>query len=95
MNTQLHVGNLSLETTEVELRTFFAGYGTVSEVSIPKDHFTGEPRGFAFITLESDAEVKAARAALNGKQLNGYPLTVYPARSRGDSGNGQPRRGRY
>lgn len=92
MNTQLYVGNLSPQTSELDLRTFFAGHGTVSDVSIPKDHLTGEPRGFAFITLGSDEEMKAARIALNGKELHGLPLTVNPARSKGDGGNWQQRR---
>jgi len=43
-----------------ELRDLFAQHGTVAEVFIAMDKFSGRSRGFAFVTMGSDAEAKAA-----------------------------------
>ena len=94
MGSKLYVGNLSYTTTEDSLRTAFAANGrTVKEVAIPSDRDTGRPRGFAFVTMGSDADAKAAIAALDGKDLDGRSLKVNeaqdrPARSGG--GGGRP-----
>ena len=42
----IFVGNLSRDATEEDLRRAFAAYGQVDKVSVLKDKFTGEPRGF-------------------------------------------------
>ena len=42
----IFVGNLSRDATEEDLRQAFAAYGQVDKVSVLKDKFTGEPRGF-------------------------------------------------
>jgi len=41
---------------------------------------TGKSRGFAFVTMSSASEGKAAIAALEGKNLDGRNLTVNEAR---------------
>ena len=53
MNTKLFVGNLSFETTENDLQDMFAPHGTVIEVNLMMDRFSGRSRGFAFVTMES------------------------------------------
>jgi len=94
MGSKLYVGNLSYTTTEDSLRTAFAANGrTVKEVAIPSDRETGRPRGFAFVTMGSDADAKAAIAALDGKDLDGRSLKVNeaqdrPPRSGGGGGGG-------
>ncbi|HVU35318.1 MAG TPA: RNA-binding protein [Opitutaceae bacterium] len=81
MNSKLYVGNLSFETTEADLRNAFEPFGTVTEVHLASDRYTGRPRGFAFVTFGSEAESKAAAEKLNGTQLGGRALTVNEARS--------------
>jgi RNA recognition motif-containing protein len=94
MGSKLYVGNLSYTTTEDSLRAAFAANGrTVKEVAIPNDRETGRPRGFAFVTMGSDADAKAAIAALDGKDLDGRSLKVNeaqdrPQRSGGGGGGG-------
>src|SRR5262245_23675635 len=66
MNSKLYVGNLSFETTEADLRDAFGRVGTVAEVRIASDRFTGRPRGFAFVTFSTEAESKLAAKKLNG-----------------------------
>ena len=56
MSSKLYVGNLSFDTTEVDLQDTFAEAGTVSEVALMQDKFTGKSRGFAFVTMSSADE---------------------------------------
>ena len=82
MSTKLFVGNLSFNATENQLQDMFAAHGTVLEVDMVMDRFTGKPRGFAFVTMESKEAADAATTALNGKSLDGRALTVNEARPR-------------
>ena len=77
---KLYVGNLSFSTTDPDLKDLFAEYGTVTDVHLVTDRMTGKSRGFAFVTMSSAAEGKAAIAALEGKNLDGRNLTVNEAR---------------
>ena len=89
MGTKLYVGNLNFTTTEDALRAAFAANGrTVKEVAIPSDRETGRPRGFAFVTMGSDADAQAAIADLDGKDLNGRSLKVNEAQDKPRSGGG-------
>lgn len=88
MSTKLFVGNLSYNTTENDLQDAFAAHGTVTEVNLMQDKFTGRPRGFAFVTMESPDAAKAAIQALNGTEIDGRALTVNEARPREDSPRG-------
>lgn len=78
----IYVGNLPFTTGEEELRETFGAYGDVESVSVIKDQFTGQSRGFGFVVMPNDAEGNAAINALNGKELKGRPLKVNEARPR-------------
>jgi RNA recognition motif-containing protein len=87
MGSKLYVGNLNFKTTEDDLRDAFASNGrTVREVAIPTDRETGRPRGFAFVTMGSDADAKAAIAELDGKDFDGRALRVNEAEDKPRSG---------
>src|SRR5215212_8216002 len=75
-NSKLYVGNLSFKTTEDELRAAFGQFGTVTDVYVAMDKMTGRPRGFAFVTMGTADEAKAATDKLNGTDLGGRQLTV-------------------
>jgi cold-inducible RNA-binding protein len=79
---KLYVGNLSFETTENDLQDLFEQHGKVAEVALMADRMTGKSRGFAFVTMNDNAEASAAMAALNGKEVNGRTLNVNEARPR-------------
>src|SRR5881398_1271219 len=79
---KLYVGNLSFESTVNDLQDLFEQHGQVGEVKLMMDRMTGKSRGFAFVTMNDDAQANAAVAALNGKELNGRSLTVNEARPR-------------
>ena len=82
MGTKLYVGNLSFNTTENELQELFSQAGTVQEVSLMQDKFTGKSRGFAFVTMGSEEDAQNAISKLNGQTVEGRPLTVNEARPR-------------
>ncbi len=79
-NSKLYVGNLSFKTTEDELRAAFGQFGSVTDVYVAMDKMTGRPRGFAFVTMGTGDEAKAAAEKLNGTDLGGRQLTVNEAR---------------
>ena len=103
-NSKLYVGNMSFNTTETELRDSFAQFGTVSDVYVAMDKFSGRPRGFAFVTMSTPEEAKVAAEKMNGVNLDGRALTVNEARPKeegggrsfgGGGGGGGERRGGF
>lgn len=91
METKLYIGNMSYDTTEEQLRTLFSQAGTVGSVDIIKDRDSGRPKGFAFITMNSQAEAEKAISMFNEKQLNDRTLTVNVARPREERSGGSNR----
>lgn len=87
-NSKLYVGNLSFKTSEEDLRSHFGQYGTVTDVYVAMDKMTGRPRGFAFVTMGTDAEAKAAAEKINGTEFGGRQLTVNEARPKEDRPGG-------
>lgn len=81
----LYCGNLNWQTTEADLQTAFEAFGEVSAVTIIKDKYTGQSRGFGFVEMTNDNEGQAAIEGLNGKDLDGRTLKVDRARPREDS----------
>ncbi|RFC49934.1 MAG: RNA recognition motif-containing protein [Verrucomicrobia bacterium] len=101
-NSKLYVGNLSFKTTEDELRSAFGQFGTVTDLYVAMDKMTGRPRGFAFITMGTEEEAKAATEKMNGTDLGGRQLTVNEARPKEErpgggfgGGGGGERRGGF
>ncbi len=78
MENKLYVGNLSYNTTEEDLRAAFANSGTVVSVDMIKDRDTGRMKGFAFVTMSSQAEAEAAIRALDGKTLDDRAIKSKP-----------------
>ena len=82
MGNKLYVGNLPFSTTENELQELFGQAGTVQEVMLMQDKFTGKSRGFAFVTMASDQDAQNAISKFNGHTMENRPLTVNEARPR-------------
>jgi RNA recognition motif-containing protein len=78
MKTKLYVGNLSVETTESELKELFGRAGSVETVRIITDRDTGRSKGFGFVEMQEGGD--KAIAEMNGKDFNGRALTVNAAR---------------
>jgi len=95
MSTKLYVGNLSFDTTEMDLQDHFAQAGSVTEAALMQDKFTGKSRGFAFVTMSSAEEAQKAISMFHGQNFQNRALTVNEARPREDrpgGGGGGPRK---
>ncbi|MEW6405094.1 MAG: RNA-binding protein [Chloroflexota bacterium] len=82
MDIRIYAGNLAKSTTEDEIKTLFAQAGEVSSVEVAKDRNSGESRGFAFITMNSQAEADKAISMFNAYSLAGNTLKVNIAKPR-------------
>ena len=88
---RLYVGNLSYSTTDEGLREFFGEAGEVTEAEIVIDRATGRSKGFAFVTMGSDAAAQKAIEILNGQSLDNRALRIdfaKPKEDRPRSGGG-------
>ena len=88
MSIKLYVGNLSYEMTEEQLNTLFSEAGEVTSAKIITDRQTGQPRGFGFVEMETKMEGQRAISMLNGRSLEGRPLTVNEAKPQQKGGSG-------
>jgi cold-inducible RNA-binding protein len=77
----IYVGNLSLETTEDELRKEFTEFGEVISVTIMNDKYigSGQPRGYGYVEMASKSEGTTAIANLEGKTLRNRIVNVVEA----------------
>jgi RNA recognition motif-containing protein len=85
----IYCGNLSRDVTEEDLREAF---GQVASITIIKDKFSGEPRGFGFVEMSAKAEGQSAIDGLNDKELKGKAIKVNEARPRGEGRRGGGKR---
>ena len=76
----IYVGNLSLETTEDDLRQAFEAFGQVRSVNIVRDRVTGESRKFGFVGMPSRSEAQTAISEMNGKDLKEQTINVEEGR---------------
>ncbi|XP_043712301.1 serine/arginine-rich SC35-like splicing factor SCL30 [Telopea speciosissima] len=105
----LLVRNVPLSSRPEDLRVPFERFGPVRDVYLPKDYYTGEPRGFAFVQFVDPFDAKEAQYHMNGQLFCGRELTVVVAaetrkrpedmrnrsRTSGSSGNGGRRSSYY
>lgn len=81
MANKLFIGNLPFNIADAGLSDFFSSMNVpVANIRIMRDAETGRSRGFAFVELGPEADMEAIITQLNGKLLEGRPLTVNEAR---------------
>ena len=78
--TSLKVDNLTYRTSPETLRRVFEKYGRVGDVYIPRDRYTKESRGFAFVRFHDNRDAEDAMDAMDGALLDGRELRVQMAR---------------
>lgn len=83
---RLYVGNLSYDTTEDTLRELFSNYGKVISVSVIRDSYTGDSRGFGFVDMGTDTMGERGIGGMNGKTVDGRRLRVMKAVEKEDGG---------
>mmetsp|Transcript_95150 Transcript_95150/g.138953 ORF Transcript_95150/g.138953 Transcript_95150/m.138953 type:complete len:583 (-) Transcript_95150:577-2325(-) len=66
---QVYVGGLALRAEEVDLRTHFEPFGTITDMAVVRDNDTELSRGFSFVTFENQDMAKAAVKDMNRKEI--------------------------
>ncbi|WP_295881575.1 RNA-binding protein [uncultured Thiohalocapsa sp.] len=84
----IYVGNLPYSVTDSDLRETFTQYGSVDQVNLITDKFSGESKGFGFVEMGNNAEADAAIKALNGTDYKGRNITVNQAKPKSDRPRG-------
>lgn len=79
---------MSFETTEQDLRTMFSKAGTVESVNMIMDRQTGKSKGFAFVTMSSQAEAKKVISMFDTKDVDSGTLQVNAAKPREERPSG-------
>jgi cold-inducible RNA-binding protein len=79
-SAKLYVGNLSYSTSESSIQTLFAEHGEVVSVNLITDRDSGRPKGFGFVEMATPEMADAAKAALDGTELDGRTLKVDTAK---------------
>ncbi|KAI1091285.1 RNA-binding domain-containing protein [Rostrohypoxylon terebratum] len=80
--SKIFVGGVSQETTEPEFKDYFAQFGRVVDATLMMDKDTGRPRGFGFVTFESEVGVEACLST--HLEIHGKPIEVKKAQPRGN-----------
>ncbi|KAI9704594.1 MAG: hypothetical protein M1820_005507 [Bogoriella megaspora] len=80
--SKIFVGGVSQEATESEFKNFFMAFGRVLDATLMMDKDTGRPRGFGFVTFDSEAAVD--RTLQHPLEIHGKMIEVKKAQPRGN-----------
>lgn len=95
MEVTLYVGNLAYSTTEQGLQQLFSQAGTVTSVRLLADRDSGQSRGFAYVTMATQADAQKAIGQFHEFWLAGRQLTVSLAKPREAPAGYQSRLGAF
>jgi len=85
---RLYIGNLPYRATEADLESWFQQQGVnAGAVSVMRDRFSNESRGFGFAEIE-DQDLDHALEACSGKPFMGRALVINEARPMEKGGGG-------
>ncbi len=92
----IYVGNLLFDVAESDLREAFEQFGTVTEVRLIMDKFSGKSKGFCFIEMPNKDEAQKAIDEMNGKEFMGREIKASEAKPKTDRrGGGRSGRGGF
>ncbi|XP_065022369.1 serine/arginine-rich SC35-like splicing factor SCL33 [Musa acuminata AAA Group] len=74
--TSLLVRNLRRDCRPEDLRRQFGQFGPLKDIYLPRDYYTGEPRGFGFVQFVDPADAADAKYHMDRQVLLGRELTV-------------------
>lgn len=74
--TSLLVRNLRHDCRAEDLRRPFEQFGNLKDIYLPRDYYSGEPRGFGFVQFVDPADAQEAKYQMDGQVLLGRQLTV-------------------
>ncbi|XP_065649054.1 serine/arginine-rich splicing factor 2 isoform X1 [Hydra vulgaris] len=78
--TSVFVRNVHHDVRSEDLRRIFEKYGDISDVYIPLDYYTREPRGFAYVQFDYEDDAEDAVDGLDGTTLFGRQIFCKNAR---------------
>ncbi|CAM8916722.1 unnamed protein product [Rhodiola kirilowii] len=74
--TSLLVRNLRHDCRPEDLQRPFGQFGPLKDVYLPRDYYTGQPRGFGFVQYVDPADAAEAKYQMDGQMFLGRELTV-------------------
>ena len=83
----MYVSNLGFQVTDGELKSLFDKFGEVTSAKVIMDKGTGRSRGFGFVEMADKAGEEAIKE-LDGRPLDGRPISVSKAEPKTGSGGG-------
>ncbi len=83
----IYVGNLNYRVNEDDLTEVFEEYGSVSDVKLIMDKFSGRSKGFGFVTMPDSEDAKKAIDDLNGATYENRQMVVNEAREKTERNN--------
>jgi RNA recognition motif-containing protein len=72
----IRISNISLNTTDTELRKLFAPYGNVDSAKVCRNSLNGRSLKYGQITMPVSAHGKQAIASLDKTMLDGKVISV-------------------
>ena len=71
-NNRIYIGGLVdrlAMLSQQEINQFFAPFGQIDAIELPKDQYTGRNRGHAIVEFSSKEEARIAAQSMNGFEL--------------------------
>lgn len=62
--------------TETDLRDAFSPFGEVASVTVIKNRFSGESKGYGFLEMPDNSDADKAIKALNGIAIKGQNIRI-------------------
>jgi len=78
----LLIRNINPDTDEEKIRELFSGFGELKDCYLPRDYHTKERRGFGFVEYTDDRDAEDSVKEMNGKEIDGNPISVEWAKQR-------------
>jgi RNA recognition motif-containing protein len=85
----IFVAKISFNTNDLQLRTAFEKFGTVSKAQVITDKMTGKSKGYGFVEMPNDDDARKAIEQLNDSELDGRTIVVKKAEPKKEGGGGR------
>ncbi|GFY85205.1 SC35-like splicing factor 28 [Actinidia rufa] len=74
--TGLLVRNISLDARPEDLRIPFERFGPIKDIYLPRNYYTGEPRGFGFVKFRHPEDAAEAKEHLDRTVIGGREIRI-------------------
>ncbi|XVF38594.1 hypothetical protein REPUB_Repub20aG0115700 [Reevesia pubescens] len=72
----LLIRNLPLDARQEDLRVPFERFGPLKDIYLPKNYYTGEPRGFGFVKFRYGEDAAEAKQRMNHQVIGGREIRI-------------------